>query len=128
MDSIFKLKMHASDIEKSNKAAEPFISFARKHATASFLPILTKLYFRHCMRKGMGCVDQNCFSESKMSALAIFMTGPKTNNKLCVACDAIINHADKRHTTDSLTCLLIKRSLCYLTVSSQTMHKNIRKR
>ena len=52
------------------------------------------------MRKGMNCTDHNCFSDSEISTLSRDILGPKPNNRLQPACDAITKHVDKRCVID----------------------------
>ena len=96
LDSLCKLKNHINDVEKSKKPSSSLIAFTRNYIIASFVPIFPKLSFRHWMHKGMGVIDHNYFRESDNLYLLWDYVGHKTNNRLHVACDSIINHIYKR--------------------------------
>ena len=95
LDSFQKLKNFINDVEKTKKASLSSIAFTRNCIIASYVPMLPKISFRHCIHKEMGMIDHNYFRESENSALSRDYAGPKPNNILHVACDSIINHIKK---------------------------------
>ena len=95
--SFHKLRMCINGIEKLNRVSLTLISFIRNYITASFLPMLPKLSFHHYIHKGMRIIDHNYFSESENSVLSRDFAISKSNNKLHMAYDTIINHVNKKH-------------------------------
>ena len=73
------------------------VLFARTYLCGSFILSLYRISFRHYLYKRMGFIDNNYFSESENSALSRNSSGPKSNNKLYVSGDKIMNHQKKRY-------------------------------
>ena len=91
-----KLKVCINVCQDSLQVTHATSSFVRSYLTTSFVPKLRKTSFRHFKHLGMGDVTNNCFTESKYSALARYPGGPKSSLKPHVSFDATNNHVERR--------------------------------
>ena len=96
-DSIKNLQAYVDIKSKENSASNNLILLTRNCMLGSFLPQLHRLCFRHCKNQKAGFIDNNFFSESENSALSRDSLGPRSNHKLHVSCDTIMQNSKKRH-------------------------------
>ena len=95
-DSLHKLKLVIQFELERNKLSKALLEFTMTYVTTKFEHKLGMLCHRHFMSTFMGCIADNCFTESENSALARDPFGPKPNYKLSTAVGSVIQHTDER--------------------------------
>jgi len=99
VDSLKKLDAYIAEVKSIGNVNPDLITFTEIFKTKSFVPNLYRLCQRHYMGIAFGYEAANCFTESENARLYRDPQGPKSNNKLHVAGEKIIQNTTKAFKT-----------------------------